>query len=46
MPRPHGLLAKAYLRTFRWLLTIAFIAFLLLMAWYELRFSPNGIPPL
>lgn len=41
-----AMVGKAYARTFRWLLAIAFAVFLLVMAWGEIVFHPNGIAPL
>jgi hypothetical protein len=39
------MVGKQYARTFRWLIAIITLAFILFMAWGEIMFAPNGIAP-
>lgn len=41
-----AMVGKQYGRTVRWILAIAFAVFLLIMAWSEIVYHPNGVAPL
>lgn len=40
------MVGRQYARTFRWLLAIIVAVFLLVMAWGEIVYHPNGVAPL